>query len=142
LENLFFMLVYKSYDLGARVYQVMSEKHILPTQFARMLGVSPNSVFRLFKMKSADLDKIRRISVAMNYDFIAEIGATSQNMKAIADLEAAGEVAAQDFASKESKLREELGVAQAKIAAQESVIEKLRLEVGYLKEVVEAYKGK
>ena len=136
------MLVYKSYDLGARVYQVMSEKHILPTQFARMLGVSPNSVFRLFKMKSADLDKIRRISVAMNYDFIAEIGATSQNMKAIADLEAAGEVAAQDFASKESKLREELGVAQAKIAAQESVIEKLRLEVGYLKEVVEAYKGK
>ena len=136
------MLVYKSYDLGARVYQVMSEKHILPTQFARMLGVSPNSVFRLFKMKSADLDKIRRISVAMNYDFIAEIGATSQNMKAIADLEAAGEVAAQDFASKESKLREELGLAQAKIAAQESVIEKLRLEVGYLKEVVEAYKGK
>jgi hypothetical protein len=136
------MLVYKSYDLGARVYQVMSEKHILPTQFARMLGVSPNSVFRLFKMKSADLDKIRRISVAMNYDFIAEIGATSQNMKAIADLKAAGEVAAQDFASKESKLREELGLAQAKIAAQESVIEKLRLEVGYLKEVVEAYKGK
>jgi transcriptional regulator with XRE-family HTH domain len=136
------MLVYKSYDLGARIYQVMSEKHILPTQFARMLGVSPNSVFRLFKMKSADLDKIRRISVAMNYDFIAEIGATSQNMKAITDLEAAGEVAAQDFASKESKLLEELGVAQAKIAAQESVIEKLRLEVGYLKEVVEAYKGK
>ena len=136
------MLVYKSYDLGARIYQVMSEKHILPTQFARMLGVSPNSVFRLFKMKSADLDKIRRISVAMNYDFIAEIGATSNNMKAIADLEAAGVVVAQDFASKESKLREELGVAQAKIAAQESVIEKLRLEVGYLKEVVEAYKGK
>jgi DNA-binding Lrp family transcriptional regulator len=134
------MVVYKDYNFGARVYEVMRAQHVLPTELSRRLGVSPGSVFRLFRMRSADLDKIRHISVTMNYDFIAEIGATSGGMKAVAALEAERDAARLAFERKEAELLEKMKLMQEQIAEQKVVIEKLHLEVGYLKEVVAAYK--
>jgi hypothetical protein len=61
-------------------------------------------------------------------------------MKAVAALEAEKDAARLAFERKEAELLEKMKLMQEQIAEQKVVIEKLHLEVGYLKEVVAAYK--
>jgi len=61
----------KSIDLhiGDSILSVMNQKGITKAEFARMLGIKPQSVDYLLKRKSIDTDALYNISVALDFDF-------------------------------------------------------------------------
>jgi len=134
------MVSYGDYNFGQRFKFVLDSRHIMATKFAKRMGVSHGTVFRLFSMKSVDLDRIRQISMLLQHDFIAEIAETGNGMKGLAQLQASLE---QEQAAKAAMVlahEERLKDLLLQLQERQRKIAQLELEVGYLKEVIEAYK--
>ena len=127
------MMVYKDFNFGERLQAVMRERHLNPSELARVLGCSHGLVFRMFKRKDIDTEKLRHVSRALDYDFVAEFGASSNGLKPEGAIEVSDKFVA---------LQNELRGLKAKLAEQELLIEKIELEKKYLWELVEAYKKK
>lgn len=128
-KNLEFMISYRDYHFGTRLKAVLFNKHLTVTWLSKRMGVTHGSLFNTIKKKSADLERVKQISMILQHDFVAEIAASGNNYKDNEALQAAlkdKDVEIADF--------------QKVIAEQNILIEKLSLEVKYLKEVLVAYK--
>jgi hypothetical protein len=127
------MMVYKDFNFGERLQAVMRERHLNPSELARVLGYSHGVAFRMLKRKDIDTEKLRQVSRALEHDFVAEFGATSNGVKPEGAIEASDKFVA---------LQNEVNGLKAKLAEQERLIEMIELEKKYLRELVEAYKKK
>ena len=127
------MIVYEPYNFGGRLKSVLNERHISPTHFAKMMGIGPGTIFRMFKLKNVDTERMKRVSVALQHDFVVEFGATSPQYK-----KGSGLLVEEQLKETEKDLL----ALKEKVAEQVQIIERMNLEAKYLRELVEAYKKK
>ena len=120
---------------------MLSARHITPTAFARKIGVSHVTIFKLLGRKNPDLQWVRKVGVALNYNFFTEIAATGNDFKSNEVMETEFAARQEGLMNETARLRNELERLIKEMAAKEVLIEKKDIEIRYLKEVVEAYKG-
>jgi predicted transcriptional regulator len=66
--------------IGKIIKEKLTESSMTITEFAKEIHCDRTSVYHIFKQKSIDIEKLIKISEALDYDFIHEIY-TKQNNK-------------------------------------------------------------
>lgn len=59
--------------IGELIRQQLVAKGMSFAEFARQLNVERTTVYNIFRSKSIDIERLIRISVILDYDFIAEV---------------------------------------------------------------------
>lgn len=76
---------YTSPYLGKHIEEMIYEKKLTVSQFAKQLGVSANSIYELFKRHDIEVKLLRKISEVLEHDFfryyLAEPAPTQTQLK-------------------------------------------------------------
>ena len=62
----------KEYDFGEAIKQVLNEQERSEAWLARKVHCDPGNFNRILKKRSIDIDLLRRISIALGYNFIKD----------------------------------------------------------------------
>jgi len=68
--------------IGSMIKQKVEESSMTKKEFADRLNCERTSVYYLFKQKNLNIDKLRKISEILNYDFVSEVYAGEDNKPA------------------------------------------------------------
>ena len=62
----------QEYDFGEAIKKVLKEQERSEAWLARKVHCDPGNFNRMLKKRSIDIDLLRRISIALNYNFVEE----------------------------------------------------------------------
>lgn len=60
---------YTSPYIGKYIEEIIYEKRITISQFAKQLGISVSSIYQLLKRYDVEVKLLRKISIVLNHDF-------------------------------------------------------------------------
>lgn len=60
-----------SVNIGEKIQQRAKELRIGPTELGELLNTSKQNIYSIYKRKSLDAETLRKLSVALKYDFFA-----------------------------------------------------------------------
>jgi len=63
----------KNVHIGSIIKQKVEESFKTKKEFAARINCERTTVYNLFKQKSINIDKLRKISEVLNYDFVSEV---------------------------------------------------------------------
>jgi len=72
----------KNVHIGSIIKQKVKESSMTNKEFADRINCERSSVYYIFKQKNVNIDKLRKISEVLNYDFISEVYAGEDNKMA------------------------------------------------------------
>lgn len=106
---------YTSPFLGKQIEEIIYEKRITISQFAKQLGVSKSSIYHLLKRYDVEVKLLRKISVVLEHDFFRYYLA--------------------EPLPTETQLKETLKITQQELESLKKQIQALQNENTYLKEI-------
>ena len=62
----------QEYDFGEAIKKVLKEQERSEAWLARKVHCNPGNFNRMLRKRSLDMDLLRRISIALNYNFVEE----------------------------------------------------------------------
>ena len=69
-QDLVFM---KNIHIGSIIKQKVEDSSLTVKEFANRINCERTTVYHIFRQKSIDIEKLMKISEALNYDFITEV---------------------------------------------------------------------
>ncbi len=72
-------------NIGEKVKLRAKQLRIGPTELGRMIDTSKQNVYGIYKRKSIDAEILRKLSIALNYDFFDYYRLPEETIKLLAD---------------------------------------------------------